>query len=321
MPPYHPKHPPPPQPTRILFDPFNSSSTGHQRDANRLSGSTSWRDSRSYKLSHQFKDTSGRGGNQHLSDLVGAGSKDFGKDGRKENGDWEKDAPGLREQGWQDIRRLMSGGRKRSRDGSIVGERVEKRPKSSDGGEMTRGRTLETSMSDPTPLSVRTKTPNDDDDDDEPPPSYQAQQTSPDIADDQPQLLSEDKPPPQIFRGLCMYLNGSTMPAISDHKLKHLFAQHGGSTSIALGRRTVTHVILGDTSSGGGGLSGRKIQKEVSLVRGKSVKYVSVQWVLDSIKRGVRQSEGGYVPNGVEGRLGGWGQGSVRGWVDVREKT
>src|SRR5271156_3239297 len=41
---------------------------------------------------------------------------------------------------------------------------------------------------------------------------------------------------PQIFSGLNIYLNGSTLPHISDHKLKHLLAQHGANISIAPGR-------------------------------------------------------------------------------------
>ncbi|KAJ4347311.1 uncharacterized protein N0V89_011251 [Didymosphaeria variabile] len=83
-------------------------------------------------------------------------------------------------------------------------------------------------------------------------------------------------PAKQIFRGLCFYINGSTMPLISDHKLKYVLHAHGASQSIALGRRTVTHVILGTTC--GGGLAGSKIQKEIAKTRGNAVKYVSVEW-------------------------------------------
>ncbi|KAL9117942.1 MAG: hypothetical protein Q9187_005516, partial [Circinaria calcarea] len=50
--------PPPPttaaEPIRQTIDPWSSSSTGHQRSDNRLTGSTSWRASRSLKLSNQF---------------------------------------------------------------------------------------------------------------------------------------------------------------------------------------------------------------------------------------------------------------------------
>ncbi len=54
---------------------WNSSSTGHQRAENRLGGSTGWRQSRTSKLSHQFK--SGGTGGKRVSDQVGAGSDDW----------------------------------------------------------------------------------------------------------------------------------------------------------------------------------------------------------------------------------------------------
>ena len=58
-------------PTKEIFDPFNSSATGHQRAENRLSGSTYWRDSRILKLDNQFNN--GYGGGKRMSDTVGAG--------------------------------------------------------------------------------------------------------------------------------------------------------------------------------------------------------------------------------------------------------
>ncbi len=85
----------------------------------------------------------------------------------------------------------------------------------------------------------------------------------------------------QIFQGLCFYVNGSTAPMVSDHKLKHLLSAHGARHSIALGRRTVTHVILGTVSSNGGcggGLAATKLQKEVARTGGKAVKYITVNW-------------------------------------------
>ena len=57
------------------FDAWNSSSTGHQRAENRLSGSTGWRHSRTSKLAYQFK--SGGTGGKRISDTVGAGSEDW----------------------------------------------------------------------------------------------------------------------------------------------------------------------------------------------------------------------------------------------------
>ncbi|KAL5324440.1 hypothetical protein ACEPPN_008985 [Leptodophora sp. 'Broadleaf-Isolate-01'] len=86
-----------------------------------------------------------------------------------------------------------------------------------------------------------------------------------------------------VFDGLVIYVNGSTYPLISDHKLKHVLAENGARLSLHLGRRQVTHVILGKPSStlgvgAGGGLSGTKMEKEIRRVGGCGVKYVGVEW-------------------------------------------
>jgi hypothetical protein len=86
-----------------------------------------------------------------------------------------------------------------------------------------------------------------------------------------------------LFDGLVIYINGSTHPLISDHKLKHVLAENGARMSLHLGRRQVTHVILGKPSGSsgsgaGGGLSGTKIEKEIRRVGGCGVKYVGVEW-------------------------------------------
>jgi len=85
-----------------------------------------------------------------------------------------------------------------------------------------------------------------------------------------------------VFDGLCIFINGSTAPLVSDHKLKHILAENGAKVSLHLGRRTVTHVILGKPgvqgSGSGGGLAAGKIQKEIKRVRGCGVKYVGVEW-------------------------------------------
>jgi len=100
-----------------------------------------------------------------------------------------------------------------------------------------------------------------------------------------------------IFDGVVVYVNGSTHPLISDHRLRHVLAEHGGMMSSHLGRRKVTHVILGRHSSSGygsgcgGGLAGAKLQKEILKIGGPGVKYVGVEWVLESIKAGKRLPE------------------------------
>ncbi|KAL9063292.1 MAG: hypothetical protein Q9157_008315, partial [Trypethelium eluteriae] len=129
--------------------------------------------------------------------------------------------------------------------------------------------------------------------------------------------------PPQIFRNLTFYINGSTMPPISDHKLKHLISRHGGNLSVALGRRTVTHVIVGvpcssksDVQGSGGGLAASKIQKEITRVGGKGVKFVGVDWMLASVKAGTRLSEARFETV----RIGGAGQRSVLPMFEKRKE-
>ncbi|KAL9040845.1 MAG: hypothetical protein Q9180_001662 [Flavoplaca navasiana] len=261
--------PPPPQiplaaePRRKTFDPWNSSSTGHQRAENRLAGSMSWRASRTSKLASQFK--AGASGGKRLYDTVGAGSENFGKDGRKENGGWEKGAVGLREKGWQDVRGLLGKSGQDHSSGGEGSEREGKRRKLSD--DQVPGQNTD-----------RTTDAN-------------AAQTAPTAAP-----LPEPK---KIFDGLCVFINGSTAPLVGDHRLKQLLAENGARVSIALGRRSVTHVILGTPNGAGptggkgagGGLAASKIQKEIMRVGGKGVKYVGVEWVLESLKAGKRLPE------------------------------
>jgi hypothetical protein len=81
-----------------------------------------------------------------------------------------------------------------------------------------------------------------------------------------------------IFDGLVVFVNGSTFPLVSDHKLKHLLTENGAQMSLHLGRRRVTHVILGRSAAGGGGLAGGKLDKEIKKVGGAGVKFVGVEW-------------------------------------------
>jgi hypothetical protein len=85
-----------------------------------------------------------------------------------------------------------------------------------------------------------------------------------------------------VFFGLCFYINGSTGPLVSDHKLKHLLAENGARVAVHLSRRNVTHVILGKPgtrgSGAGGSLAASKIQKEIQRGGASSVKYIGVEW-------------------------------------------
>lgn len=241
-----------------------------------------------------------------MSDLVGAGSEAFRKDGRKDNGDWEVGAPGLRGKGWQDIRGLLGEGvrKRRGDDGKGDTEVSSKKRRLSDSdisadaaGIPFPSTTTNNKRMKPDVVSATSVESTKAD-----PPSATS------TIHDEP---TEPNQPPQIFKGLTMYLNGSTMPLVSDHHLKQLFARHGGNSSISLGRRTITHVILGERC--GGGLASGKIQKENTTIRGKGIKYVSAKWVLDSVEKGIRQPEHRYAAAEIKGKLGGSGQKSVAG--------
>jgi twin BRCT domain len=77
---------------------------------------------------------------------------------------------------------------------------------------------------------------------------------------------------PEIFRNCRVYINGYMGPLISDIELKKRLARHGARVVTNLGRRSVTHVILGPN-----GLAGGKIQKEI-MAKKMGVKYVTVDW-------------------------------------------
>lgn len=221
---------------------------------------------------------------------MGAGSKDFGRDGRKENGGWGKGAPGLRPKGWRDVG-LMVG------QGSQAESEAREREK------------LKRKREDPETLLL-------------------ADGGGGDSGDGEPTKKPEHEEGEKkggIFSGLCIYINGSTAPAIGDHKLKHLLAQHGAQVSIALARRTVTHVIVGKPnnagrggggSGAGGGLAGSKIEKEIRRVRGNGVKFVSVDWAVESVRAGRRLAEAGFQGVSVAPK----GVGSVYGLFEKRKK-
>ncbi|KAF7719451.1 Uncharacterized protein PECH_005266 [Penicillium ucsense] len=86
----------------------------------------------------------------------------------------------------------------------------------------------------------------------------------------------------KIFTGTTIYINGSTLPQISDHKLKSLLAENGATVAIAMARRSVSHVIIGQpgtTGHGcGGGLAARKLQGEIERGGWKGVRIVGVDW-------------------------------------------
>lgn len=299
------------KPTKSIFDPFNSSATGHQRAENRLGASTSWRDSRNLKLNGQF--SAGAAGGPRVSDTVGAGSLDFGRDGRTQNGGWARGAPGLRPAGQLSI------------VGSLVVDKYGERP-------AKRARVDEACCAEPTAVvnpfapfrrpdgSVResswtshevrqecviapsrllsplehslsnARTPPDG-------PGVEGENVEAAESNVDEEAGATESVPPQIFGGLTIYVNGSTAPVISDHRLKHLLKRHGARTSVALGRRSVTHVVVGrpnGSGGSGGGLAGSKIHKEITRVGGKGVKFVTADWIVESVRAGRRLSERDY---------------------------
>ncbi|KAJ5988557.1 hypothetical protein N7481_003767 [Penicillium waksmanii] len=98
-----------------------------------------------------------------------------------------------------------------------------------------------------------------------------------------------------LLTGTSIYINGTTLPQISDHKLKHLLVAHGANVASFMARKGVTHIIVappGTTGAGaGGGLAARKLQTEISRGGWKGVKIVGVEWALESIKVGKRLAE------------------------------
>jgi hypothetical protein len=336
MPPPHPKGVAV-KPTRAIFDPFNSSATGHQRAENRLGGSTSWRDSRSLKLRAQF--VSGAGGGERVSDTVGAGSLDFGRDGRSESGGWVDGAKGLRTGGQTSLWEAMKVEKKdvERSDGKEI--KVEGREEDATAAaaatrvvnaftpfKKADGSYRETSWTSHEASPSHLLSPWDaeeasslvDDEDLIQAAEYVEEATKSTAAE--PSSLPPSPSPststvvyPQIFSGLTFYINGSTAPHISDHKLKHLLSLHGGNLSISLGRKSVTHVIIGKPGSAGegcgGGLAGTKIQKEISRQRGKALHFVMAEWVVQSAKAGKRLAESRFegmelAPKGVGGIAG-----------------
>jgi hypothetical protein len=329
------------KPTKSIFDPFNSSATGHQRAENRLGGSTSWRDSRSLKLRAQFTSGAG-GGDKRISDTVGAGSLDFGLDGRTENGGFLPGAKGLRTGGQRSLWETMKVEKIRGEDGDLRPTKRRKvEPAAAAATAATPPRT--TVVNPFTPFrnaadgSVRESswTSHEASPSDQLTPLFSAPSASPDAASvdethgefpttrtSPSEAAAPRQPPqipPQIFANLTFYINGSTAPH-SDHRIKHLLSHHGGRISVSLARRAVTHVILGrpnnhrrdaggggSAGGGGGGLAASKIQKEVG--GGRKVRYVAADWVVESVGAGRRLPEARFeavrlAPKGVGGIAG-----------------
>lgn len=229
------------------FDPWNSVALGHQRAETK--GPQGWRENRTWKLQHQL--AAGNSGGARLSDAVGAGSEDYDEEHQvlipKEVRARAKNSvmDMLQKPGTM----IESSSRSASPEKKIGAEDLA----TSNGDLMSEKQGLASSRQ----------------------------------ADDGREAAKVDgqsssSSSTKIFDGLVIYVNGSTHPLISDHKLKHILVENGASMSIHLGRRKVTHVVLGKPSGpsggAGGGLAGGKLDKEIRRIGGCGIKYVGVEW-------------------------------------------
>lgn len=236
------------------FDPWNTSSTGHQVSETPSSSITSWRRIRAAKLAHQF-DPPRQPQSVQKSQSKGA-----------EVWKWVPEPEATRHQlGCRDIRSYL-GVRKRPRP------RLESGGDDADGtGEKKRIRQAETNNNE--------------------------QQKEPGMGDGERGVLvdggarhrldsggpgsGDPTPKKGIFTGTTVYVNGSTLPLISDHRLKHLLVTGGATLALSLERKSVTHVIVGRPCSGpagsGGGLAGGKLNREIERAGGQ-VKVVNADW-------------------------------------------
>jgi hypothetical protein len=273
-----------------------------------------------------------------LADTVGAGSEDFGKDGRKVNGSWRDGLEGRRDKTQKSIEDVLSTEKQEGENNEIEEAHVplEKHEDESEEDLELRkaiAASLQETTHTPTPepdadadleraIQASMADPSARPDPDIIPPSNQADYYNTAQSAEEASALAneddlspEDHRPKQIFHSLVFYVNGSTAPLVSDHRLKYLISSRGGHLSISHARKQVTHVIIGNphnhySSTGkgtGGALASTKMQKEITRHRGKGVKFVGAQWIIDSVNAGKRMAETRYE----NVKLGGAGQGSV----------
>ncbi|KAJ6134352.1 hypothetical protein N7523_000674 [Penicillium sp. IBT 18751x] len=277
-PPKFPNRPRPPSPqNHRIFDSWNSSSTGHQR-ADGKEQTITWRDLRTDKLGRQFK--TGHCDESSGSSMAFDGT--CGSSPEEQRGEWrwvDEEEAKRAKLGVIDIRSFM-GVSKRKASAPETDIEIE--------GKKQKVNTSHAAPYAPVPsctTSISTSKPPIDR------PSNLATSTllstslstSTSISTTDPISTTDStRPQSRIFAGTTVYVNGSTMPQISDHRLKHLLVSHGARISTFMARKTVSHIIIGQpssTSSGaGGGLSARKLQQEIERGGWKGIKIVGVDW-------------------------------------------
>jgi hypothetical protein len=294
-----------------VFDPWNSSSTGHQSAENPYSGTTSWRDTRSAKLKQQFRgkdysrNSAGALDDQDFSAKAFDGTCGSVSPVRESYGDitgtragewrWVSEAEAKRAQlGVRDIRCFMGVGKRKAGEEYQMQSQVDKKARTDSGETAVSKMTLSTPTTTPTPATVTepktsttsiitstltstTKTPSSPKIESGTDHQRQKSTATPSI-----RPSTTKSPSSTLFTGTTIYINGSTLPQISDHKLKSLLASHGATIAIGMARRTVTHVIIGQpgtTGQGaGGGLAAGKLQGEIERGGWKGVRIVGVDW-------------------------------------------
>ncbi|KAJ5590181.1 hypothetical protein N7450_004153 [Penicillium hetheringtonii] len=323
MPPAKPKQP---HLRNTTFDNWASHSTGHQVADNPYSNTTAWRDTRAEKLSLLVPLT----GRLRLirprlvqESQAHIGGGDGNQTSKIRSGGeyrWVSDAEAKRSRlGVKDIRSFMGVNKRKAEGqsmhlsdkklrlvnpvGTIEGE-MEKRSLSRDSSEpVTRSRSLsgtnqiKPSSTHTTDTEIEAQIPSPDllmeggktDSDTNSTSTHSTSEQT------QKQLQPAPKTKSNIFTGTSIYINGTTLPQISDHKLKHLLVANGANVATYMSRKNVTHIIVaqpGTKGSGaGGGLAARKLETEISRGGWKGTKIVGVEWVLESIKAGKRLSE------------------------------
>jgi hypothetical protein len=313
-PPSPPKKPPTstksnPQNNHI-FDPWNSSSTGHQCAENPFSGTTSWRDTRSAKLKQQFRgedcprDRAGALGDQDFSAKAFDGTcgsvspvaESYEAGNRSVNGStaragewrWVSDEEAKRAHlGVRDIRCFMGVGKRKAGNWFQVQMQGVKKAKNVPEQRREKGElhaTPSTTMAKPTPAPTSTTVtaPKSSTISTRQPPPTSKSNPEPDRRQSNLSTTNSSSSTSKIFTGTTIYINGSTLPQISDHKLKSLLAAHGATIAIGMARRTVSHVIIGQPGTmwqgAGGGLAAGKLQGEIERGGWKGVRVVGVDW-------------------------------------------
>lgn len=255
--------PPPPKsalPTEFrysrTFDPWNSASTGHQRAEER--GPHGWREVRNKRMNGQFR--AGTSGGGRTADAIGLGPEDFDKCSSMVV---PKD---IRTRALNSVADLLRN------PGSM---RAASKPH-------TTGLSATSSVSQGSSASERGPGNARGDEDSDGLAAEEKLAAERKMEDEARKEKAKRAPERKIFDGLVIYINGSTYPLVSDHKLKHMLSEHGARMSLHIGRRQVTHVILGKPSGlnggAGGGLAGGKLEKEIRRVGGRGIKFVGVEW-------------------------------------------